>query len=240
MQVIDPHMNLGNGAAQGTPITTDPQVVAYRILRWTVGAIGMGLPIALVLGQNVINLFPPNTNISPYPDVRSYIILDSLSSYHWSGMRDLFAGGLCAIGFFLLAYPGISKWESRIGNLACVFAVGVALFPCSLFGQSSYTWYNIAHYACAGCLFFILACFCLFSFPKLEPGLPPLPRKPLRNRVYRTCGVLILISMLAIALLGHALSNEWPYLVFTFETLAIWAFGFSWFVKGGGFKWLQG
>src|SRR6476469_4361187 len=130
-------------AINGPPHTTDPQIVAYRILRWTVGAIGMGLPVALVLGQNVLNLFPPRPEITPYPFVHDHLILDSLSSYHWSGMRDLFAGGLCAIGFFLLAYPGISRWESRIGNLACVFAVGVAVFPCSLFGQSSYTWYNV-------------------------------------------------------------------------------------------------
>jgi hypothetical protein len=240
MQVIEQTIK---NAPKGPPRTVDPQIVAYRILRWTVGVIAMSLPFALVLGQNIVNRFPPNPDISPYPDISDHFILDSLSSYHWSGMRDLFAGGLCAIGFFLLAYPGIAKWEAKVGDLACVFAVGVALFPCSKLGDSSYTWYNMAHYACAGCLFFILACFCYFSFPKPEPGHGQLPRKPLRIKIYKTCGVVIISCIVAIALVGHVLSKEWPELtnlVFWLETLAIWAFGFSWFVKGGGFRWVQG
>ena len=230
-------------AIAGPPPTTDPRIVAYRILRWTIGAIGIGLPIMVVLGQNLLNQFPPNPDISPYPTITDHFILDSLSSYHWSGMRDVFAGGLCAIGFFLLAYPGITKWEGRVGNLACIFAVGVAVFPCSKVGESSYTSYNTAHYASAACLFLILACFCWFSFPKPEPGLPDLPGKPRRIKLYKTCALLILICIVAIALVGQVLSKEWPglvNLVFWLETLAIWAFGFSWYVKGGGFKWIQG
>ena len=59
--------------------------------------------------------------------------------------------------------------------------------------------------------------------------------KKKRNRIYRTCRVVILVCIGLIGLIstpwleGFAASLK-P--VFWLETFALWAFGFSWFVKG--------
>jgi len=59
-------------------------------------------------------------------------------------------------------------------------------------------------------------------------------RKRIRDLVYRTCGITIL-SCVALAALSKLLpmpvAARWP-LVFSFEALAVFAFGISWFVKG--------
>ena len=50
-------------------------------------------------------------------------------------MRDVFVGTLCVIGFFLLSYRPTTAFkeyegpDNVVGNWACLFAVGVALFP---------------------------------------------------------------------------------------------------------------
>jgi len=44
-------------------------------------------------------------------------------------MRDVFVGGMCAAGVFLIFYRGDDRWERWLTNLAGFFAVGIALFP---------------------------------------------------------------------------------------------------------------
>src|SRR3989440_5906801 len=144
---------------------TDPLLISYRALRKAIGLIGIALPIALVLGGEEWG----------HPKV-----LDSISSYYWSPtMRDVLVGSLCAIGVFLGSYHGDKKWDNAAGNVACVGAIGVALFPCSRLGQDT-TWYNYVHYASAAALFLMFAYFCLYSFTGLDPGTTRTSKKPLR------------------------------------------------------------
>ncbi|MFU8842923.1 MAG: hypothetical protein ACNA7V_03845 [Bacteroidales bacterium] len=60
---------------------------SYLALRTAVGWIGIMLPFTLVTG--VILIF------------RERMIMHSISSYYYSGMRDVFVGALCAIALFL-------------------------------------------------------------------------------------------------------------------------------------------
>ena len=60
-------------------------------------------------------------------------------------------------------------------------------------------------------------------------------RKKIRNRVYVTCGLVILACIALIGLYSAlwrntAVSAIKP--VLCLETLMIWAFGVSWFIKG--------
>ena len=204
----------------------DPMLVSYRELRRAMGMIGIALPVALLIGGL---LFTEGG------------IRDSISSYYWSPtMRGVLVGSLCSIGVFLWSYRGEFKWDNAAGNLACVAAVSVALFPCSPpEGSEAPTRY--IHFTAAAILFLLLAYFCLYSFPGQDPGTMPLPKKPLRNNIYRVCGGIIIASIVIIALL-HAVWSGGPpgSSVFWLESIAIWAFGWSWYIKGKGLSVVQG
>jgi len=205
------------------PKPEDPMLVSYRTLRRAIGLIGIALPIALVVAENLICLITQDHLAKP-------LVLDSISSYYWSGpAHAIFIGSLCAIGVFLWSYCGNGKWDPLAGNLACVAAVCVAVFP-----NSSVT--STVHYISAAILFLLLAYFCLYSFPGQDPKTTPTPKKPLRNKIYITCGVLILVSIVSAAVLQLIYRPDSPpwSLVFVFESLAIWAFGWSWYIKGQG------
>lgn len=197
----------------------DPMLVSYRELRRAIGLIGIALPIVLVLGENQFG--KPG-------------ILDSISSYYWSdAMRGVLVGSLCSIGVFLWSYRG-KRWDNIAGNLACVAAVCVALFPCSPSSGPPAATRSI-HFTAAAVLFVLLAYFCLISFPTQDPGTKPTEKKPVRNGIYYSCGALILLSIAAIAILHAVYQGEPPgSSVFWLESIAIWAFGWSWYIKGKG------
>ena len=78
-----------------------------------------------------------------------------------------------------------------------------------------------------------LAYFSLKIFTKTSGH--PTPQTLIRNRVYRVCGALILVCVLLIGLyksFGEASEIALVRPVFWLETIALWSFGFSWFVKG--------
>jgi hypothetical protein len=74
-------------------------IITYLTLRKLIGILGVTLPFILFLGGLLIF----QTGIQ-----------SSVSSYYYTGMRDLFVGTICVIGFFLLIYKGeaILKDES--------------------------------------------------------------------------------------------------------------------------------
>jgi len=201
-------------------------VISYRQLRRAVGLIGIALPIALLVGELAIG---------------DKIIRDSISSYYWSPtMHGVFIGSLCAIGVFLWSYYGDAKWDNWAGNLACIAAVCVALFPNSPTVEHKVPT-RFVHYPAAAILFLLLAYFCLVSFPLQDPGTTKTPKKPLRNKIYRGCGIVILLSIITIAGLHLFFGDRPPDpAVFWLESIAIWAFGWSWYIKGKGLSVVQG
>jgi hypothetical protein len=199
-------------------------VISYKLLRKAVGVIGVTLPIVLVLGKYIIE----------GPGIQ-----DSISSYYYTVMRDVFVGSLWAIAIFLMAYKGPEKKDDFYGNLACFCAIGVALFPTKPVPYATVQEVSIGklHLLFAGAFFLTLAYFCLGLFCKTDQNREPTSRKFLRNRIYKICGYLI-IGCIALITVFNFFFQETPVSnlnpVFWLESLAIWAFGWSWFTKGEG------
>ncbi len=196
-------------------------VLSYLDLRKAIGIIGMTLPFILVLGKIIFE---------------SSGIQSSISAYYYTVMRDVFVGGLCAIGVFLASYRGYGRIDNIAGNLACVFALGTAFFPTTPeISTTISSFIGIIHYIFSASLFFTLVFFSLVLFRKTSPNVVLTPRKEKRNLIYTICGYVILICMLLIVAVDNMpnnlqLQNLSP--VFWLESTSLIAFGISWFVKG--------
>lgn len=204
------------------PVPGNPLVLSYLGLRKAIGIIGISLPFVLALGKMLLE----------GPGIQS-----SISAYYYTDMRDVFVGSLCAIAVFMMSYKGYDRRDGLAGNLACVFAIGVALFPATPGGNGALQAPLIGaiHIICAFSFFLTLAYFSLVLFRKTDPNRQPSRRKLQRNRVYTACGYIILasIAMIAIlALLPHEapIKKLEPY--FWLESLAVVSFGISWLTKG--------
>jgi len=191
---------------------------SYLALRKTVGFIGVFLPFALMLGVSLI--FDKD------------VLQDSISHYYYTGMRDVFTGALAAVALFMFFYCGYNKWDDRLGNLAAVFALGVAWFPTTEAGPTDTTGY--IHFINAAALFICFAVFSLFLFTKTKEGVEPTPQKLKRNLVYKCCGYVILFCIAAMAAYSIFIEDLYPIKRFIFwgETVALFAFGISWLTKG--------
>lgn len=197
-------------------------LIPYLTLRRAIGAVGVALPFALALGKLVLQ----------GPGLE-----DTVSGYYYTAMRDVFVGSLCAIGVFLGSYRGYDGRDRAAANVACVCAVGVALFPTAS-GPApppNEALISKVHHGFAACLFLALAYFSLVLFRKTSDPLGPRGRKRMRNGVYAACGWTILACM-ALIVVAFQLPPASPLLaldpIFFLESVAIVAFGFSWITKG--------
>lgn len=202
------------------PGPNDSLVISYLSLRKAIGIIGLALPFALALGK----IFFESPGIQA-----------SISGYYYTVMRDVFVGSLCAIAVFLMSYRGYERKDEVAGDLAFVFALGVALFPTTPDTSPVVTAVGALHSLSAACLFLTLAFFALVLFRKTDPNRAPTRRKVQRNTVYTVCGYTILACIVLIAVVG-LLSDDSPVKkldpVFWLESAAVVAFGVSWLTKG--------
>jgi hypothetical protein len=206
-------------------VTKDAMVFSYMELRKAVGILGVALPFAVALG----GLFVFDNGIQ-----------DSISSYYYTGMRNVFVGVLCAIGVFLLSYKGYDKWDAIAGDVGCVFAVLVALFPTApaIGATDRQTVIGFVHLGSAAVFFSTLAFFCLFQFVKSDASQVMTSRKKKRNLVYKVCGSIMVacLILIVVAEIVHSRNPDAPFAslnpVFWLESLAIGAFGVSWLTKG--------
>lgn len=201
-------------------------VISYMTLRTAIGVLGMSLPVVVSLGAWLI--FATG-------------LQSSISAYYHTGMRDVLVGALWAAGFFLFSYRGYSLVDEIAGKLACLFAVGVAIFPASPDGATDPIVLRIGtvHFVFSALFFLTLIFFSLFLFTQTDPHKPPTPRKLWRNRIYRICGFVMLLYVLFIGVytvlppdLAAVLAVYHP--IYWLEALAIFTFGVSWFTKGEG------
>ncbi len=199
-------------------------VFSYLTLRKAIGWLGTLFPFGLSLGALAIF----HTGVQ-----------NSISNYYHTGMRDVFVGVLFAIGFFLLSYRGYERKDDIAGDLACLFAVGTALFRTTphRVETGGADWVGMIHFASAAALFLTLSYFSLFLFVKTDPKRKPSPEKLRRNRVYRACGYVMVASIALIALYILFLEDAAPGLrslqpVFWLEAATVIAFGISWLTKG--------
>jgi hypothetical protein len=192
-------------------------LVSYLTLRKAIGYLGIGLPVVLIVGDLLLS---ENPGLQP-----------TISDYYRTVMSGVLVGILFGVGVFLFSYDGYEKADRIAGWAACAFAVAVALFPVS--SESDFV--RNVHVVSAIAMFLVLAYFSLFLFTKSKESSSPTPRKLVRNRVYVTCGVVIvgclgLIGIYYWLLDETAIQDLNP--VLWLESVALWAFGISWFIKG--------
>jgi len=219
--------------------------MSYLGLRKGVGWIGLLLPIVLPIGKLIFE--------------KPGGLEASMSAYFYTVTGRVFVGSLCAIGVFLISYK-YKKWDVIAAVIAGICAIGVALFPTAPELDPTVTQkaIGIVHGIFAGLFFFTLACMSIFLFTKTnpyqtlkptkfsdylsmfvvtrtKPGLPLNPRKKKRNIIYRICGYVILACIIGIGIVGIPCIKEHIeqcHPVFWLESLAVFAFGWSWLTKG--------
>jgi hypothetical protein len=216
------------------PRPTDPEtsryVRSYLIMRAFVGALGVALPFVLVLGDGLV------LDGDPFPRT-------SLSSYYYSGVRELFVGALSATGVFLFTYKVADRTlDNTLSVFAGIAVTVVALLPTGLppdvveetplqewLGESVV---ETIHYAAAGA--FILSLAVISFFFGVREGMRP-PRDGRRSpafwrRYHWTCAAAIGV---AVAWIGVTeLFGGPPNSLLYGEAVAAWAFGASWLAKG--------
>ncbi len=200
---------------------------SYLKLRKYVGLIGLLLPVWVLVWARVAN----------------HRVLTSISQSYYTASRGFFVGGLCAIGLLLLSY-NYRRLDNVLTNIACVFAVLVALCPTPY--DNAFNGFAAVHYACATLLFCIFGVMSLCRFPltSVFPEPPPDRYFPRRQRLFRASGLTIfgtIVVAIAAWLLGkpfHYDVSSGPFL-FWVETVIVWAFGLSWTVKGGWYLGLR-
>lgn len=162
----------------------------------------------------------------------------SISSYYYTHMGNVFVGSLCALAVFFLSYNyrPIRSFEldGLLSKVTAGAAVGVAIFPTARdagVADGGEKLVSFLHLLCAGVLFALLGVFAYFFFTK--SGGTMTPEKQRRNRLYRTCGVLI-FTCIALVGVSNLLDppSSWHTLLWL-ETVCVLSFGVSWLVKGG-------
>lgn len=208
-----------------------------KTLRKVIGILGMGLPLLLF-----IFLFVDNGYRFP---------LSSISHYYYTRVSSIFVAILSMLALFLIIYKGKERVDFFVSLTAGLFALCVVCFPTdnistictdvakpysvTILPESAFR--TNFHYISAGIFLGCLTYMSLFLFTKSNKS--PSKRgskKVLRNRIYRVCGVLMLLAILTIfagllKLIPEPFYSE-NCLTFWMETLAVEAFGFSWLVKG--------
>lgn len=92
------------------------------------------------------------------------------------------------------------------------------------------------HLISASVFFILLAINSLFLFTKSRHKVIKHSRKWYRNVFYKVCGIVILISLIALIpamLFAHTGYPGSEYSILLLETVMLFAFGISWLVKGG-------
>lgn len=220
--------NIMNNTQWNKPLnnTDTPEVVSYISLRRWVGVLGIALPIVLYAGYKLVNSC---TTLPP-----------SISHYYYSNMGTYFTGTLCAVALFMYCYNGYDRLDKLSTNFASVCALIVAFFPTNIVNHSNdvVTWCNTQklpldtirnsmHYTGAALLFSTFAFISFFLFTKSKHiSANRTANKKARNILYKICGAIIVLCIVAIPL------SNFPASTFTFETIALFAFGFSWLIKG--------
>lgn len=200
----------------------EDQRTRQAALRKTIGVIGVGLPVVLPLGKVVF--FAPG-------------LPGSISTYYYTDMRNVLVGAMCAIGVYLLYYPGYDRGDTVTASSAGAGAIVLALSPTAppepAVPTASEQLFGVVHYSAAAVFFLALAYLSAFRFTR-SAGVPT-ARKRKRNAVYRVCGAVMVVSIALAVLLAAVLPAavvDAVHPVFWLEALAVLAFGVSWLVKG--------
>src|SRR4030042_6309250 len=105
------------------PAGNNPAIISFKTMRRMIGIFGMSLPFIAVFWTFVLS--------------DCCTLLDSISAYYHTDMRDVFAGILCAVSFFLFTYHGYNVLDFITFKLAGLFSLGIAFSPTKI-GMDAY------------------------------------------------------------------------------------------------------
>lgn len=175
-------------------------------------------------------------------------LLTSISHYYYTDANVFFITIISAFGLFLISYRGYpaqkEEWlsDDSITTIGGIGALLLVLFPtyckesgsvvidnlCSPDDMILYYFKpntaNVIHFIGAGVFIFSVACMSYFKFTLGKPDG--------KHWLYKASGIVIWICLLVLlveTLIGKSFTD---YDTFIFETIAVFAFGISWSVKG--------
>jgi len=218
-------------------------VFNFLELRKSIGLLGVVLPFVLASGTFLFDGCAE--------------ILDSISAYYHTCMRNVFVGVLCAIAVFFISYKGYNRQDYWANKLAGLFALGIALSPtatavklknlppenikeafmaCEMPEINSSIWVDRFHLIFAALFFLTLIYITWFLFTKTDQ-LHMSEEKRKRNMVYRCSAITMLSCLVLIAIYLLWLKFKYPTLdemdpIFWLESIALVAFGSAWLTKG--------
>lgn len=210
-------------AVEPRPADEPRYVRSYVFTRFSIGLVGVLLPPLLVF------LEPALFDGQPFPR-------GSLSAYYYSGVRELFVGGLWAIGVFLFVYKFLDfSWESFLSSLAGIAAVVVAVFPTERPGDGiTLTPFQVKlgeptvtaiHYGAA--IAFIALLIPIVLFFARDEG-----KRGHRNwQGFHTVSAAFIAFGAVLAAFAGITHGPDKGVLFG-EWIAIWAFGAAWLAKG--------
>jgi uncharacterized protein YacL len=145
---------------------------------------------------------------------------------------------------FLITYDGYNKVDYWLTNITGFLGFGIAICPCIClndpkmnvgFFNLNPSISNAIHLSCAILFFALLAINSIFLFTQTTKPKSMSKNKKARNLLFIICGIIILLSLLALLIvrivLGETEFNSKP-IVFFIESAMLFAFGISWLVKG--------
>ncbi|MDA5092691.1 hypothetical protein O2N63_01150 [Aliiroseovarius sp. KMU-50] len=222
------------------PSRHHPDLATMIRLRRAIGSIGLGLPVALLIGTMLVDM--PMEN--------------SISEFFFSPLRDVFIAAAAGVGLFLLAYEGYPardrEWltDRRVSGIAGASVLVMAAIPAhctrdtcyqplAMFDQliTSAVLQSALHMGAAGIFLISLGVMSQNLFTRCT--MPQKTRhKQRRNTCYRMFGWMIyaMVALIGVMKLGFSeIGREWDnawHFTFWAESLALWAFGLSWLMKG--------
>ena len=205
----------------------------YRVRRF-VGYLGVLLPIVLILGGYIA----------------ARAVEPSISDYYHTIMRDLYVGVLAGVGAFLLAYKGyVLQGDERVSDnsvttVAGFAAMGVAFFPnlsTAAPDEMASFWQFALGRQITAYVHYIAAFIFLGSLGFLSLKKFTMTPDARRARIFRICGYVIYAATLGVVVTSvlklfgppaaQKIVTDW-LLILWFEAIGVWAFSFSWLVKG--------
>ncbi|MGB0958848.1 MAG: hypothetical protein ACPGVK_01245 [Halocynthiibacter sp.] len=231
---------------------TNDLVVSYLTIRQAIGWIGVLLPIVLIGFGYGLGIFQPSISAFYYTALREVFVaalcavgmfLIAYKGYEkrtgeW--ISDRFMSTIAGFGAL-----GVIFFPSASTSLKCTDGLcrqDFSEFPslANMFIADDMHIENI-HIISAFTFFIALSIMCLVNFRRGHKNEIPCTAKRQRNLIFQICGVLILICLALMAFYiriprhNPALFQTLYDMSFLFyvESIAIWAFGVSWLVKGG-------
>jgi len=239
-------------------VDKDKYTVSYLYLRRIVGILGIALPIVLIIGSM---LFGGCTwfqdSISDYHNTNMRNVFVGLLSaislflFAYSGYDKLdfwMAKAVGVLGFMVAVFPDglddnectifpnqiIPPWMEYVHLFsAAIFFLILAYFSIFLFTKSEKD--NDETTKEKGVASLAVNSVKIF-FKKRKVVEDIKPEKARRNKIYRRCGYTMLICLALILVIfafdDFAKKIEIICPVLILETVALWAFGISWLIKG--------